>query len=146
MEEIGHPLGNPFGAEPAGCHMTSARSSWASLLPLPAAVEEALPLPLALQWAHHAEQRSNACKKYIASVVNEEVLNALWTKIRDPIADIPTLPFVIRSSGCLRKVAAVSVEVGLLSMLNAILHDGDTAYSLSCSCCFALHHVPVVLL
>ena len=39
-----------------------------------------------------------------------------------------TLPFVIRSSGCLRKVAAVSVEVGLLSMLNAILHDGDTAY------------------
>ena len=116
------------------------------MLPLPAAVEEALPLPLALQWAHHAEQRSNACKKYIASVVNKEVLNALWTKIRDPIADIPTLPFVIRSSGCLRKVAAVSVEVGLLSMLNAILHDGDTAYSLSCSCCFALHHVPVVLL
>ena len=108
--------------------MTSARSSWASLLPLSAAVEEALPLPLALQWAHHAEQRSNACQKYIASVVNEEVLNALWTKIRDPIADIPTLPFVIRSSGCLRKVAAVSVEVGLLSMLNAILHDGDTAY------------------
>ena len=84
--------------------MTSARSSWASLLPLPAAVEEALPLPLALQWAHHAEQRSNACQKYIASVVNEEVLNALWTKIRDPIADIPTLPFVIRSSGCLRNV------------------------------------------
>ena len=54
---------------------------------------------------------------------------------------------MIRSSGCLRKVAAVSVEVGLLSMLNAILHDGDTAYggmcltALLCSALFFHGHI-----